>query len=173
VAFDPRRLRRGEWIVGGGAVVLAVALFLLSWYGVRSPLTQTASLGTRTSYTGWESLSHVRWLVLITIIVGLALVWLQGTRPSPAWPVAFSVIAAVFALITTLALIYRVVINVPGEDSLLEAKAGAYVALAAAVAMVYGGYASMRKEGIAERDARTDIETVPLTAGTPDATPDS
>jgi len=99
VQFVPSRLRRGELIAGGGAVVLAVSLFLLPWYGVRSPFGPTAaSLGASTSFTGWNSLSHLRWLVLITILLALALVWLQATRPAPALPVSVSVIMTVVAL---------------------------------------------------------------------------
>jgi hypothetical protein len=174
VGFDARRLRHGEWIAGGGAVVLAVALFLLPWYGVKSPYAQAAaSLGHPTSFTGWNSLSHVRWLVLITIIVGLGLVWLQGARRSPAWPATFSVIETVFALLCSLALIYRVLISIPGSDSMLEPRAGAYIGLAAVLAMLYAGYASMRREGLSERDANTDIRTVSVGAGTPTTTLDS
>jgi hypothetical protein len=168
VGFDPRRLRHGEWIVGGGAVVLAVALFLLPWYGVKGPFAQTAArLGRPTSFDGWDSLSHIRWLVLATILVGLALAWLQGARRAPALPVTFSVFATVFASLCSLALIYRVLISIPGNDSLLERRAGAYIGLAATLAMVYGGYSSMRQEGLSERDANTEIETVSLGTGAP------
>lgn len=164
--FVPSRLRRGELIAGGGAVVLAVSLFLLPWYGVRSPFGPTAaSLGASTSFTGWNSLSHLRWLVLITILLALALVWLQATRPAPALPASVSVIMTVVALITSLALIYRVLINVPGSNSIVDRKAGGFVGLLAAIAIFYGGYASLREEGLPERDARTEIETVPLRNG--------
>ena len=170
----PSWLRHGEWIVGGGAVALAVALFALPWYGIKSPFPQTAaSIGRPTSFTGWDSLSHVRWLVLVTIVVGLALVWLQGSRRSPAWPVTFSMIETVLAVLCSLGLIYRVLINIPGNDSLLERQAGAYIGLVATFVIVYGGYASLRQEGLSERDANTDIETVSLAARTPDAAPDS
>jgi hypothetical protein len=158
VGFDPRRLRHGEWIVGGGAVALAVALFLLPWYGIKSPFAQTAaSLGRPTSFDGWDSLSHIRWLVLATIVIGLALVWLQGARRSPAWPVTFSVIETVIALLCSLGLIYRVLISIPGNDGVIEPRVGA----------------SMRQEGLPVRDANTDIPTVPLAAGTPDTATDS
>jgi hypothetical protein len=174
VGFDPRRLRHGEWIVGGGAVVLAVALFALPWYGIKSPFTQTAaSLGRPTSFTGWDSLSHVRWLVLATIVIGLALVWVQGTRPSPAWPATLSTIETVVAFLSALVLIYRVLINIPGNDSLLERQAGSYIGLVATFVIVYGGYASMRQEGLSERDANTDIKTLSVVPSTPDTAADS
>ena len=41
--FDPSRLRRGEWIVGAGAVVLLASMFVLQWYGVSGQLGPTAA----------------------------------------------------------------------------------------------------------------------------------
>jgi hypothetical protein len=171
VEFDPSRLRRGELIVGGGALALAVAMFLLPWYGVKSVLAPGLALsGHPTSFDGWNGLSHLRWLVLVTLLVAVALVWLQATRRAPALPVTFGMIVTVLGLLTVLALIYRVLINVPGANSLVDRKVGAYVGLIASVAVFYGGYASLRGEGLADRDARTEIETVPLTgAGAPDS----
>jgi hypothetical protein len=173
--FDPTRLRRGELIVGGGAVALAAAMFLLPWYGIKSPFGLTAaSLGLTTSLDGWNGLSNIRWLVLVTILVAAALVWLQATRRAPALPTTFGMIVTVLGLLTVLALIYRVLINVPGANSLVDRKVGAYVGLIGSVAVFYGGYASLRGEGLSERDARTEIETVPLTgARAPDPAPEA
>jgi hypothetical protein len=152
VDFDPSRLRRGEWLVGGGAVVLVVSLFVLPWYGSRN---------------GWHGLETLRWLVLLTVLVALALVWFQATRRAPAIPVSFSAIVTVVGLLNLIALIYRVLINQPGSDDLASLEAGAYVGLVAAIAIVYGGYLSMREEGISERDAPGEIETVSLGPPTP------
>jgi hypothetical protein len=165
VGFGFSRLRRGELIVGGAAVVLAAALFLMPWYAVKGVLAPELALTHHaTSWTGWQGLSHLRWLVLITILVAAALVWLQATRRSPAWPVTFSVLVSVFAFVTTLALLYRVVISTPDVATLVDRKYGGFVGLAASAVMVYGGYLSMRREGLAPGDARTEIETISLRA---------
>lgn len=161
--FRLSRLRRGEWIVAGGAVLLAVAMFLMPWYGVKSPLGPTAaSLGGATSWDGWSGLTNLRWLVIVTIVVALGLVWLQATRRAPALPVTFGVILMVLDLVTTLALIYRVVFDVPGADSLVERKAGGFVGIVAAIAMLYGAYLSIREEGLAPEDENTEVERVAL-----------
>lgn len=55
------------------------------------------------------------------------------------------------ALITVLALIYRVLINQPGLGGVVEARAGAYVGLLSAVVLFYGAWRSLRQEGILER----------------------
>ena len=159
--FDPARLRRGEVIVGAGAVVLLASMFALKWYGLNGR-----------SVSGWDALTTLRWLVLVTVLCAAALVFTQVTRRSPAVPVTLSVFVTVLGLLTTLTLIYRVLIDAPGDQ-----KAGAFVGLAGAIAILVGGYLSMRAEGVADRDAPAEIETVTLegprqsaAAGDPQAT---
>jgi hypothetical protein len=116
--------------------------------------------------TGWDGLTNVRWLILVTVACGLLLVFLQASRKAPALPVSFSVIVTVLAVLTVLALIYRVLINEPGPDGYVDQQVGAFVGLVSSIALVYGGYASMRQEGIAPRDAPAlaDIEVVRLSS---------
>jgi hypothetical protein len=159
--FDPSRLRRGELIAGGGAVVLVLALFVLPFYGVTSTFAPTlASESQPTSFDGWNSMAEIRWLVLVASLVAFALVWFQATRRAPAIPVTASVFVTLLGLLTALALVWRLLIDPPG--GVLEVRYGGYLALAASLAMFYGGYRSMRQEGLSERDARTDVETVRL-----------
>jgi hypothetical protein len=160
--FDPSRLRRGELIAGGGAVVLVLALFVLPFYGVTSTFAPTlASESQPTSFDGWNSVADIRWLILVASLVAFALVWFQATRRAPAVPVTASVFVTVLGLLTALALVWRVLIDPPG--GVLEVRYGGYVALVAALVTFYGGFRSMREEGMSKRDARTDVETVRLT----------
>lgn len=162
MGFDPSRLRRGEVIVGGGALVLLASMFVLKWYGLSDRLRPTAAaFGVSTSVNGWHGLTNLRWLMLVTILCAFGLVYLQASRRSPAMPVTLSVIVTVLGLLTTLTLLYRVLIDEPGPDSIVVQQVGAFVGLLSAIAIVFGGYLSMRDEGIADRDAQT-IETVPL-----------
>lgn len=138
-------------------MVLALALFVLPVYGVTSTFAPTlASEGHATTFDGWHGLLHLRWLVLIAILVAFALVWLQATRRAPAIPVVTSVIVTVVSLLTALGLLWRVLIDPPGGD--LDVRWGGYVALVAALAMFYGGYLSIRQESA--DGVPTDIETV-------------
>jgi len=138
--FDPSRLRRGELLAAAGAVLLLVFLLAGKWAGSRS---------------GWEALPSLRWLLAVTIAAALGLVVVQATRRAPAVPVTMSLIVAVIGIITVLALIYRVLINPPAQQ-----HAAAYLGLLSAIALAYGGYLSMREEGIARRDAPRDIPVV-------------
>jgi len=161
MGLDLSRLRRGEWIAGGSAVLLLAILFLLKWYGLKAVLRPTAAgLGVPTAVDGWNALTHLRWLMLLTIAAALALAYLQATRRAPALPVTFSVIVTVLALLTALGLAYRVLINEPGPDAVITQKAGAYVGLAAGLGILVGGFLSMRQEGIAPRDAVAVEEVV-------------
>jgi|SRR3981081_2153794 hypothetical protein len=159
--LDPSRLRRGELIVGAGSVVLLASMFLLKWYAFEGRLPPNA-VGIRPSLNGWQGLTTLRWLMLVTVLCGLALVYLQAARSAPAVPVSLSVIVAVLGFLTALALLYRVLISTPGADGLVSVKPGGYVALASAIVIFYGGYRSMRDEGIADKDAPPEIETVSL-----------
>jgi cytochrome bd-type quinol oxidase subunit 2 len=142
--FDPGRLRRGELLAGVSAVLLLVFLLAGKWYGHGSQ-----------ARTGWQALPVLRWLLVLTIAAAFALVFTQVTRRAPAIPVALSVIVTVLGAITVLALIYRVLINPPSHE-----QAGAFLALLSAIGVAYGGFLSMREEGIADRDAPRDIPVV-------------
>jgi hypothetical protein len=161
--LDPARLRTGEIVAGASGVLLLACLFVLPWYGVNHLLARIAAqLGVSTTSDGWNSLSHARWLMLVTAVAALALSYFQAARRAPAVPASLGVIVTVLGLLSLLWLLYRVLLNVPGPDNLLEQRVGAYLGLAAAVGILYGGYQSMRREGTLDRDGPASIETVRL-----------
>jgi hypothetical protein len=163
VEFDRSRLRNGEWIVGAGSLVLLASTFLFKWYALSGPLVQTASkLGISTSVNGWHALSNLRWLIVLTGLVGLAMFYVQGSRRAPALPVSLTVIATVLGFLTSIALIYRVVIDKPGGYSDIQLRFGAIAAMLSAIAITTGGYRSLREDGIAPADGPSEIETVKL-----------
>jgi cytochrome bd-type quinol oxidase subunit 2 len=144
--FDPGRLRRGELLAGAGAVLLLVFMLAGEWYGRGAH-----------ARTGWESLTTLRWLALVTILAAFVLLITQMTRRAPAIPVTMSLIVTVLGLITVLALIYRVLISPAAHE-----QAAAYLALLSALALACGGYLSLRQEGIARCDAPAEIPLVRL-----------
>lgn len=127
------------------------------------PGRTASSLGISGTITGWNALSTLRWLILVTIVAGVALAFFQATRAAPALPVSLSVIVTVLAILTALGLIYRVLISVPGSDSLFEAKPGGYLALACSLVLIYAGVRSMRVEAPrADSERSAAIPTVDL-----------
>lgn len=143
-SFDPSRLRRGEVLATTAAVLLLVFTFAGKWYGTGSH-----------ARTGWQALTDLRWLVVVTVAVAFLLTIAQATRRAPAVPVTLSMVVTVIGLVNVLALIYRVLISHPGHE-----QAGAYLALLSAIGVAYGGFLSLRQEGVARRDAPTDIPLV-------------
>jgi hypothetical protein len=163
VDFDPSRLRSGELIAGASGILLLAFVFFMPWYGIAPPLGWTAAtLGVSTTRNGWDGLMHLRWLIVLTGVSALALLFYQATRRAPAIPVSISVITTVLAVLTSLALIYRVLINVPGPDDLVNQKVGAYLGLISALGVLYGAFTSLRREGITPKDGPTEIEAVRL-----------
>jgi peptidoglycan/LPS O-acetylase OafA/YrhL len=142
--LDPARLRRGELLAGTGAVLLLVFMLAGKWYSHDGQ-----------SRTGWQALTDLRWLLLVTIVAAFALVVAQVSRRSPAIPVTLSLVVTVLGLITVLALIYRVLINPPAHE-----QTAAFLALLSAIGLAYGGYLSLREEGISRRDAPSEIPVV-------------
>ncbi len=164
--FDRTRLRTGEWVVGAGSLVLLASTFLFKWYALSGPLVPTARfLGVPTSVNGWHALTNLRWLILVTGLVGLAVFYFQATRRAPALPVSLTVIVTGLGLLTSLALVYRVVIDEPGGYSNINQRFGAFAGMFSAIVITIGGYRSLRTDGIAPEDAPQEIETVRLGTG--------
>lgn len=149
--FVPSRLRRGELLVGASATLLLVFMLASTWYDRPSG-----------SLTGWQALTDLRWLELATIVVAFGLVLAQMTRRAPAVPATMSLLVTVIGIINLLALIYRVLINAPAHE-----QVGAFLALASALGIAWGGYLSLRQEGIARRDEPREIP-VARPGGEPD-----
>lgn len=150
--FDPSRLRRGELLAAASAVLLAILMFGVKWYGAGS--------GNGGSRTGWEALTDLHWLLLVTIVAAVALVVVQASCRAPALPVTMSLVVMLLGIVTVLALIYRVLISPPPHQ-----EVGAWLGLLGALGIMVGGYLSLRQEGIARRDERRDIPIVRPGAG--------
>jgi hypothetical protein len=157
--FDRTRLRRPELIVGVGGLVLLASMLLLPWYTLTEVSAPPApQYFINVSVDGWNGLSHARWLLLVTIAAAFTLVFFQLSRRPPAIPVTFSLLATVLGGLATLWLIYRVLISPPGGSR----DVGGFIGLLSAAAITYGGYESVRLEGIAPADAPSEIPTIGL-----------
>ena len=151
------RLRWPEWVVGAGGVVLLGSM-PLPWY-TRAP--SSGRWGRRRlppqSVDGWHGLGHERWLIVATGLAAFNLVFLQARQRAPALPVAATALAAPLGVGSTVWLIARVWIAPPSEREI-----GSPIGLLGAAAIAYGGYKSIRLEGIAPADAPSEIPTISL-----------
>jgi hypothetical protein len=159
VHFDAARIRWPEWVVGIGGLVLLASMLLVPWYslptfsGPPGPPIE----GAPNKVDGWNGLTNGHWLVLVAILLALATIVTQARRGAPAVPATLTLLASWLGGITFLYLVYRVIINPPGGRGL-----GGWIGLIAAGAIAYGGYRSVRMEGIAPRDAPRDIPVIKL-----------
>jgi hypothetical protein len=171
MGFQWSRVRLGEIVAAFAAGLLLVSMFVLPWYGYKGELAPLAAkLGVSTTHDAWTSLSTARWVLLLTIVTSLALLYLQATRSAPALPATFSLFVAVLGGLSALVLIYRVLINVPGPNDIVSRDVGGFVGLICCCAIAYGGCRSLREEGIAPQDAPAEIPTI-LTGGASAGTP--
>lgn len=160
MTFDTTRLRKGEIVAAVGAILLFVFLFFFKWYGVGLPdgANQVAKalgidLGSA-SVNGWHGHTVLRWLMLLTIILALGLAFLTATQRTAALPVTGAVLLTAVAGLTTLLIAYRVIINEPGPNDVIDVKIGAWLGLLSLGVITYGGYLAMRDEGTSFADAR-------------------
>lgn len=145
MTFDFGRLRRGEQIAGGGGLLLFIALFFFKWYG--ASISFGGGEVFSASVNGWHGHSVLRWLMLLVILAAVALVVATATQSTPALPISIAPVLTAIALLTTVLLAYRVLLNEPGPNDVIDVRIGAYVGLIASALVTYGGYLTMRIEG--------------------------
>jgi hypothetical protein len=144
----------------GGAIGLVAATLLIvftffQWYGRphSGPNQLLIDYWLLGGGTAWQSLAVVPLLVVLTaaiVALGVSLLRLGGSRWRPAIRLgAFMLFFGVLAVIVILAGINwppetQPIQRVPIEQS---AEAGIYLALVAALGIIFGGWLTMRAEG--------------------------
>jgi hypothetical protein len=183
MSLDVSRLRRSDWMVGGGAVALFVFLFFFNWYGVSSSVgtVNGVSFGGSVSRSGWDTFTNSRWIWLITIVVAIGAVVLVAGQRKLDLPVRLSTLVLGLGALSTLLILYRIVHHPSGGASVAGAsfsygiKIGIWLGLIAAVAVTYGGYLMMSEEGASLSDLghppnRTVVGATPPTTPSSPAT---
>jgi hypothetical protein len=167
--FDINRLRQSHQIIGVSAIALFIFMFFFKWFGFsveakvlgRTISTSSAGVG---SVNVWHSLDLIRWLLLLTVIVAIAMVVIVGTESRVQLPVPLSTVVAGLGGIAALLILYRVVISKPAHGGSVSTfggsvnwhvttKVGAYLAFISAVALAYGAWRAMQDEGVTFGDA--------------------
>lgn len=110
---------------------------------------------------GWHGLKVAHWLLTLTALVALAVAFFQAQRRAPALPVSLTVFAMLLGGLSAVWLLVRL-IDAPGGRGI-----GGWIGLVGAAAVAYGGYASLRMEGIAPVDAPGEIPTIDLASRAP------
>jgi H+/Cl- antiporter ClcA len=123
--------RLGELVALAGAICVIISL-LLPWYE-----------GASGSLSVWETFGPAAAVLIAAAVAALALVAATVTERSTALPVAAAVWSTVFAIAALIAAAVRLLERPDHASSLC---AGAWLALAGALAMLAGSWQSMRDE---------------------------
>jgi hypothetical protein len=141
----------GELISAGCAVLLLVLMFATKWYGVNELPGASSGAGRSTAVDAWHALTLLRWLMLLTIIVALAAPALHLTQRSHGVTTSTGGTVAALGTITALLLIYRVLINLPSSDQVVDQKLGAVLGVLSALGIALGGHGSLRAQRLRAR----------------------
>ncbi len=116
----------------GGALALLVLMLATDWYGISTPARGSFGAAGATAASAWSTLEVVRWWLLLAIAGALASVVVRHRGMADA--------AAVFGLIATATLFYRLLVVLPDPHAVLDVKLGGYLALVACAALTVGAY---------------------------------
>jgi hypothetical protein len=145
-----RRIVHGELLSASSAVALLIAMYALKWFGVDGVPGRTPSLAW--AVNAWHALTVVRWVMLLTIAVALAAPLLHATQRSHGVKTSTSGAVLALGLLTSVLLIYRVLIDLPSSNRVLDQKLGALIGVLCALGIALGGCEAVREDRAA-RDA--------------------
>jgi hypothetical protein len=139
------RQAAGEAIAAACAALLIVCLEALKWYGYGGSSGAIAPGPAPAAATGWHVLTTLRWLAVAvcayTLITLLARIALRDRYPAAG----ISLVTIAAGSVTTLLLLHRVVISLPGGGSFADQKLGALLGVIAAAGIAYGGFESRHR----------------------------
>jgi len=128
------------------ALALLIVMFALEWYGVAGvPDPSAARPAVSTAENAWNGLPIVRWAMLATILLTLGSLVLRASQRSHGTKTDTSRLVAAFGALTSVLLTYRVLIELPASDRVLDQKLGAFLGLLCAFGIALGGGQSVRE----------------------------
>ena len=145
--MDLRRLRTGEWLLAGTAILALVSLFL-PWYG-----------GDAGTATGWEGLRTVDILLAAAAALALAVVVITAQQSTAAAGIASQSLFLFLAVLVAAAVVIRT-ISLPGNFETREV--GVFLGLCGALGMVVSDLLAMRDERLSAPGRLTDSTGVPV-----------
>lgn len=139
-----RRLLHGERLAAVSAVALLVVMFAFKWFGVDGIPGRTRSLVW--TEDAWNGLTLIRWVMLLTILVAAASPFLHATQRTHGTKTSTSMAVATLGSLTSLLVIYRVAVELPASNQVVDQKLGAYLGVLCALGIALGGWEAVREE---------------------------
>jgi|SRR5215211_2612574 len=155
MAFDANRLKFGDLIAGGGAVVLFISLFL-DWYKVEFKGFGGSNLGAGSAGgNAFDALGIGPIFLLLVALAVIAIVVVRAIGAAvPTLPVPLSTIILGLGALATLYILFRLIVLPDGdipdafEDAVdFKRSIGIFLGLLSALAITAGGFLSARERG--------------------------
>jgi hypothetical protein len=155
MAVDTSRLRFGDLIAAGGAVVLFISMFL-DWYKVEfKGLGGTGIGATSAGGSAWDTLGIGKIILLLVVLGVIAIVVVRATGTAvPQLPAPLSTIILGLGGLAVLYTLFRLIViphgDVPsGLDDAIDfgRGIGVFLAFLSALAITAGGFLSARERG--------------------------
>lgn len=121
------RLRLGEYLAALGSVALLVALFALNWY-------------CNPGIGGWRAIPTLRWFLLVSAVLGLALMLTQLAMRGPGLPATLDLLGMLTSGLTTILTAIRMI------TTGATLWTGAWVGVGGAALTTLGAFRALRTE---------------------------
>jgi hypothetical protein len=141
----PLALNRGEVIGAVSALLLLVVMLAFAWYGVNG-ISGRSGTDIATSENGWQGLTLVRWLILLTAVVAFGAIAIHFRSASRTAIAGTRLALLVVATVTAAMVIVRVLIDLPSPDRVVDQKLGAVLGVLAALGVALGAYEAVREQ---------------------------
>jgi len=151
LTMDVRRLRSGELLAGVSAVGLVIALFA-EWFEGEN---------------AWQTLKITLVATLAVALLALTLVVLTLTSRAVAMAVSAAAITVGAAAVASVLLLYRIVLDEPGDNAAVEIGPGAYLGLLFVLGCAAGAWRTLADERTGTSASRRQTERVLAVRGPP------
>lgn len=141
--MDSSRLRTGEIVAGIGGIAMFVFLFF-DWFGGGAELSGSPGNLTisQPGISGWDALVDLPgFLIILSAVSGIALAYLAASGQRVNIPVQRGAVTAFLGSLAVLLILWRMFAGSP------TLKIGAFLGLAAAVAIAAGALMALMEDG--------------------------
>ena len=139
-------LAPGELLSAACAIALLVSMFAVRWYGTVGPPRGPEGSGLSSAENAWHGLTVLRWLMLLTVFAALGSLVLHASQRSRPRPLETAGVLVALAGLTTVLLIFRVLIDPPAPSSVVDVKLGGFLGLLSGVGILIGAVEALRGE---------------------------
>jgi uncharacterized membrane protein YhaH (DUF805 family) len=146
-----RKLSGGERISAASAVLLFAFMFL-DWFGAKVSGVPGFT-GSVPGGSAWQVLDAIPVFLMLAIVCSLGVAIVRLTDADLELAVSLNAIVAAVGALAVLLILFRIV-DPPSVGTLagvpvdVTLEPGAFLGLAAAAGIAYGGYSAMREEGL-------------------------